>query len=374
MEFTNAKITAEFENLGRLVWAHVPTFRINAAEVREAAERHGFDGKRFKECSPRLAMSRAVKEFHAIRQNRLGRRIGVKETESGPVYVVTIVEESADPSLERLSYEQTTTGRVNTKTGEFSAEGPLAKELLTCYSRFSESVTDEDFRLFFRALITECRGISKRVTGGIYFVPSQYAGAIQRAADFLKDLAIGAQISYDEVFVQVGEGGANERRNLWQSAEEALLGEVDELIGKVSRITKRIGAVKAQEAKMNEMRELMDMYTNILGQEANVSDLLEKLGEAESLVQEKMSEIQGSVSAAPVKVDADRSRAKRNGNASHSAIMEALKEMEGPVNYRELARSLDVSASTVGARLSDMVKEEDSKVRKVKRGMYEYIT
>jgi len=367
----------QFENLGDLVWSHVPDdVSVGAEYAQEMAVRYGFDPKQYKinGCSFHLAMSKAVREFHALRQHRMGRRLGLRENAAGDnIFVVTVVDEKSDAVEERASYEQMTTGRVNTVTGEATAEGPLAEELLAHYRRYCECICDDDVRNFIRRVIAECAGVPKRSTGGIYFVPAAKKQRLQAAADFVRELASGAEITHDTVWVPVGEEGANERRNIAVSVSDAVCTEVETLVAAAGRVSKRVASIKGYENRLSEVKEMVALYETILGKEAEFEEAVEKLAEAEMVVSKKIGELQAQ-SASPT--------LPQNGESVSvtDAAYLVLQEAGEPLHYREITNRIvakgwyETKSKTpeisVCAAITANIKSENAKFVRAGRGMY----
>lgn len=367
----------QFENLGSLVWSHVPAdVSVNAETAQEKAVEHGFDPEEYKidSCSFHLAMSKAVRQFHQLRQHRMGRRLGIRENAAGDnIYVVTIVDEAANAKEEKAYYEQTTTGRVNTKTGEATAEGPLADELLAHYRHFCECICDDDVRNFIRRVIAECAGVPKRSTGGIYFVPANKADRLRAASQFVEELASGAKILHDTVWVPVGDAGANERKNICDSVKDVICSEVDTLVASANRVTKRVASIKGYKNRLGDVKEMVALYEDILGKEAEFEEAVEKLAEAETVVSKKIGELQAQ-SACPTLPQPGESV-----SVTDAAYL-VLQEAGTPLHYREITKRIvekgwyETNSKTpeisVGAAIAGNIKSENAKFERAGRGMY----
>jgi hypothetical protein len=164
--------------------------------------------------------------------------------------------------------------------------------------RYEGAITDQDIRAFLTRTIRTARGIPKRPSGGIYFVPVQYASIVLAAQKSLADMGTKARIYTERVV-----NGVQERQNVWGSVQEDVDDQINKLLDEVSKITKRASAVRTKQAKLGEIKELAKMYQDMLGEEARYEDLTAKFAAAERAISAKMVEVQEQVNAAPESCD-----------------------------------------------------------------------
>ena len=91
--------------------------------------------------------------------------------------------------------------------------------------------------------------------------------------------------------------GVQERQNVWESVEEEIEGRIAETLSAVERIERRTSAVKDHEEKLNGVKKLMDVYVNLLGEEAKYQGIAEKIEQAVKTVSEKMAVVQKGTAA-----------------------------------------------------------------------------
>ena len=270
--------------IGVNVFWTIPQIKVAVEDVKKAAAKHGFDAEDIKEPSDRKVFSRASKALNSGQHRRLVRRIS---DAPGKSTVIGIVDESVVDGSEQLEYNQSTTVRFDKTDSTVNADGSLASEFLDEFEGLKGVLTHQDFRRFIRRTIRDCNGIPKRPSGGIYFIPTENIGMIERCAEMYKELGIGT------IYVERIFDGPQERQIVWESAETEINKMVDSLLSKVNKIEKRAGAMKGQEGRMEELQNMMTVYTKITGSAAEAEAISERLEEATAIVASKMSDLQG---------------------------------------------------------------------------------
>jgi len=307
--------------IGVNVFWTIPNVKVAVEDVKVAAAKHGFDAEDIKEPSDRKVFSRASKALNTGQHRRLVRRIS---DTPGQSTVIGIVDETVVAGSEQLDYNQSTTVRFDKSNSTVNADGILANEFLDQFEDLKGVLTHQDFRRFVRRTVRDCAGVPKRPSGGIYFIPTENIGLIERCAEMYTELGIGT------IYVERIFDGPQERRIVWESAETEINKMVDSLLSKVSKIEKRAGAMKGQSARMAELQNMMTVYTKITGSAAEAEAISERLEEATAIVASKMSDLQTMADAKSETKQAakeERKAAKAADKAETAAVKKAAKKM-----------------------------------------------
>lgn len=373
------------------VWWTVPEVIKDSVTVQTALAKHGFDTNDIPLPSRRTEVSRAAYSF----QNRLGksnRRVTEKANDNINFVTYGILDREQETS-DTVGFSQNTTIRLDKSTNEVKVEGSLSNEVMEAVRTYTGKITDDDIRYFLRKIIRRSFGIAKRPTGGIYFVPDQFANAIKEAQAVLDDLGTGAKL-----YVEGVVNGVQERANVWASVEENIEGQLVETLSAVDRIEKRANAIKDHEEKLTGVKKLMEVYIGLLGEEAKYQSIAEKIEAAVKTVSEKMSVMQGVVSQKgktqkivgvipaeqPLKKAAMPPPPKADGQFRTDSIRiayEVFKEAGTPLNYREAAKRMllkgfasDTSdkyqTDVVWGLLKNSITKGDGLFQKVGRGIF----
>lgn len=271
------------------VWWTCPEIIRNASDVHEVIKKHGFKASDIPIPARRTEVSRAVYSF----QNRLGktnRRVTEKANDNINFVTYGILDREQE-EVDTVGFTQHTTIRLDKSTDEVKVEGNLVSEVMAAIQVYSGKITDDDIRYFLRRVVRFCFGIAKRPTGGIYFVPDQFANIIRSAQAALDELGTGARL-----YVEGVVNGVQERQNVWESVEDEMASRIEETLSAVERIEQRTSAVKDQEEKLKGMKGMMKVYVDLLGEEAKYQSITEKLEAAIKTVSSKMSVMQQSSS------------------------------------------------------------------------------
>jgi hypothetical protein len=255
--------------------------KIDADKAVEILEEKGFEREDIKWPSVKTAFCRAIKEFNDTRGHRLTRKI--KDNKDCLIY--GIVDEKVDAENEALTYKKETTARFDKQTGRVDAEGELSQEVCNMYEVYQDKFIGYDIRQFLRVAIDKACGVPKRPSGGIYFVPQTSVETIEAMSAVINELGIG------KVYIERIYDGPQERENIWESCSDEIERVVEDVLTSVEKIGKRVSAVETQESKVLEMKNLMGVYQKLLGKEAIIEDIMEKLQEADSLINKKMKEL-----------------------------------------------------------------------------------
>jgi hypothetical protein len=328
-----AAAEAKSEGLGVNVWYTVPQQICIPVDVAQAAAiKHGFEKDDFPAPSPRTEVSRAAYSMQD-RRHKSNRKVTekTKDTERFAVYGVLEQKRTGEETVE---FSQSTTIRFDKETGRVEVEGPLASEFQKTYDSMKGAVTDDDVRIFLRRVVAMCFGIPKRPTGGIWFVPSHVSSVIEKAQKVLDELGTGAKVYLEGVM-----NGVRERQNVWVSVEDEIGKRIDETLAAVERIEKRASSLVDHGARLDEVKGIMDVYTRLLGEEAEHEDIALKLADAAAKVAAKMSTLSGNGAPASAAGPVSASVATGGGYGKEviNAAIEVLKTVGKPLHYHEIA-------------------------------------
>lgn len=319
---------AEF---GVNVWWTLPETSVDGIIAQSILKKHGFETEDMKLPSRQLEVSRTVKSFHN-RRRKDDRRLGEKVSENDKEVVYGILDREQQTGSELVSFEQHTTVKLDKVNGTVTVGGTLKDAFDKALPEFQGKITDQDVRYFLRKVIRMCYGISKRPTGGIYFVPAKFASVIEQAQAVLAEFNGQARIYVERVM-----DGIQERKNVWDSVEAEVEGRLVEAVSAIGRIERKISAVKGQKDNIEEAAELMRVYQALLGEEAKYEGLAEKIEDAVKMVSEKMAEIQTQTKA-PAKAPATSTTANqaKGKTTVAEASYQVLSKNRRAMSYREI--------------------------------------
>jgi outer membrane lipopolysaccharide assembly protein LptE/RlpB len=310
------EVTNEF---GVNIWWHIPTFTINGDRAQGLIEQAGFEPEDLPLPSRKLAVSRTAHSFQD-RRHKDGRRV-TEKTKDSSEYVVYGILGKTQKGEEEVGYDQATTIKLNKESGSVTAEGRLGNEFLARLSRYENSITNEDVATFLRKVVKLTYGVPLRPTGGIYFVPNRFVSLIEDAQNFLDSLGIGAKL-----YVQRIVDGDNEREIVWNSVENNIASQIESTLEAVDKIEKRVSSIANHETKLSELEDLMTIYQDLLGKEAEYEEITEQLQDASNTVAAKLTELQ--------------SQTVTNHNAIVPEVEKVLKQAGKALGFREIAQEL----------------------------------
>jgi hypothetical protein len=322
------------KQFGVNLWWTVPEFVMDGDRAQEALAKHGFEKEDMPLPTRRNVVSRAAYSFQD-RRHKDGRRVTEKAKDSMDCVVYGILNR-ARKADEEVAYNQSTKVRLDKASGRVEVEGALKEDFLKALEKYDDAITDDDVRLFLRRVVRMCKGISKRPTGGIYFVPEKFVPIIESAKYVIDELQVGAKLYLEGVV-----NGQREREIVWEALETDIESQIDATLKAVERIEKRASSVQSHDAKLSEMGELVNIYRDLLGQEAKYEELAEKLEEASNQVAEKLDVLKKNTPSRAKKATGGVTR-KRVQNTSEilAAAHEVLKE-NGVMHFTELAMAVE---------------------------------
>lgn len=319
-------MTTTGTDFGCNVWWTLPETSVDGIRAQTLLQKHGFEPTDMRLPSRHAEVSRAAYSFQD-RRSKSNRRVTEKAVDTGRNVTYGILDREQEG--DEVAFAQHTTVRLDKDSGQVTVQGSLQDAFYKALDEFRGKITDEDIRYFLRRVIRMCYGVSKRPTGGIYFVPSRYSAIIEQAQALLADFNTAARIYVERVM-----DGQQERQNVWASVETEVEGRLAEAVAAVGRIGRRASAVEGQKEKIDGAAELMKVYQQLLGEEAKFESVAEKIEDAVRVVTEKMAELQpnGATIAAPRKPRAT------NGNGGSTVVESAVKVLAvgRAMGYREI--------------------------------------
>ncbi len=255
--------------------------KIQASRLINLINANGFNEDDIKFPSEKTSFCRAIKDFNNTRGHRLARKI----SDNKDCIIYGIVDETINKEDETLKYRKETSARFDKGDYRVDAEGPLSQAICVNYMSYMDVFVRADISQFLRVGINRACGVPKRPSGGIYFVPQAKVEIIEAMSRIIDELGIG------KIYIERIYDGPQERENIWESCEEEIERVVDDVFANTKKIGKRVSALENQEGKLKQMNELMGVYEGLLGREAVVEDMVEKIQRAESFISDKMKEL-----------------------------------------------------------------------------------
>ena len=358
------------DSFGVNVWWHVPETTVEIETVQNALVNNGFDADSMRAPTRRKEVSRAVRSLQD-RRTRDSQTISRPTNDNGLVVTYGVLEEGHVDD-ETVQFVQNTTVRLNKDTGEVGVTGNRIEAVHNAVEFYTEKITDEDIRSFLRGIIQSCRGIPKRPSGGFYFVPEDFVPLLERAQAVLNEIGSGAYL-----YVEGVVNGERERQNVWESVEQNIESELAKTLCAVERIERGTKALKGKESKVMALQEMMEVYTNLLGQEAGHESLSEKLAEAVQTVAHKLTQMQ---SVASTRVHKVKSATGKRGSKIYDAAVDVLTTAGTAMHYRDIMKAMIEAGSYAGScptsdrsvndTLRRGIEKGDSRLKQEGRGVY----
>jgi hypothetical protein len=326
------------EAFGVNVWWYLPRLTVEAKQAQDLLVQHGFEKDDMKEPSDRVEVARAVRSFQN-RRTKEDRRLTEVAQEKGEAVVYGILDRTQNG--DQVGFQQETTVKYDKNANTVSVTGTLTKEVEVALVTYRDKVTDVDVRTFLRRVVRMCQGISKRPSGGIYFVPSRHVGVIESAQQFMEKLATGARLYFERVV-----NGEQERAIVWEAVEDDIDEQLKAVMAGVDRVEKRVSALKNQQDRVEELRGLMKVYQDLLGREAKYEDMATKLDGAVATIAQKMATLQSqSQSQNPASAAPSGNGTGRGHRQSDyfDAVTAVLKAAGKPLNDAEIHQAVQAT-------------------------------
>lgn len=322
------------QNIGVNVWwTAEQNIIVDAENAKYALESVGFEDGDMPYPSRRAVVSRAVYSFQD-RRHKDGRRVVEKAKETANDVVWGILDLS-HKSREEVSYDQSTTVTFHKDNGRVEVNGSLSDEFHKQLERYTDAITDDDLRFFFRNVVGMCYGVAKRPTGGIYFVPERFQGTIEDAKRVVEKLGVNAKLYVERI-----QNGQQEREIVADSVEEKIRNDISESLNAVERIEKRVGCIQNHADKVAELEGMKDLYQQLLGQEAHYEELTEQIDDAANKISNKMAELFRNKPVQQPKPKKTNITRKPVGNIM-DYVNQILDEENQALHYNEIANKLE---------------------------------
>lgn len=356
--------------LGVNVWWTVPEALVDGDAAQVAVESAGFERKDIVPASFRRAASRACYNMQDRRSNEHRRVTEKVKTADGKV--VFGILDRVD-GQEEVSFEQKTKVIVDGKNNELVAFGEVADKVRTEFDANLGRVNSADIRAFIGKVVRLCYGIPKRPSGGIYFVPAQFADLIESARQAVENMFPAGKGAVPRIYTERVFNGEEERRNVADSVADDLRGEINKIMAGIESISRSSKALKDREGKLHMVEQMAKLYEEILGKEAEYEDLIEELRGAETKLVARMTEMDESRKA--------RKPAKVERVTLDKVIRKTLADAGRPMRVPEIVDAIKASGAyelpetnaipSVAGTLSRVTKTDESGIAKVGRGLYE---
>lgn len=283
----NKQFEANF--LGRILWFTVSEMRVSADQLKAAFQNAGIDEKYLpKPISPRDAFRRATKVAEAKRikldndryLNLLVREVKMSDDE----IVRQLVREVVDSKNVRLEYLPVANMKLVNDT-DFITEPIVPRHDLyndediallkveNEFDRCKDNYNGRHVRELVQNILNGCRPVAVRPSGGVYFVPEEFADAVQALSNMIRELSqysIDAERSrmYHVPVIDVQE----HRVMVAESLEDQVKNDSQSLIAEMAKILKdgRNITQKTAEQYINKVKDLKKMvakYEDMLNTE-----------------------------------------------------------------------------------------------------------
>lgn len=283
----NKQFEANF--LGRILWFTISDCRINYSQLETAFRNAGIDEKYLpKPISPRDAFRRATKIAEAKRVkldndrylNLLVREVKMSDDE----IVRQLVREVVDSKNVRLEYLPVANMKLVNDT-DFITEPIVPRHELyndediallkveNEFDRCKDNYNGRHVRELVQNILNGCRPVAVRPSGGVYFVPEEFADTVQALSNMIRELSqysIDAERSrmYHVPVIDVQE----HRVMVAESLEDQVKNDSQSLIAEMAKILKdgRNITQKTAEQYINKVKDLKKMvaeYEDMLNTE-----------------------------------------------------------------------------------------------------------
>jgi hypothetical protein len=235
------------------------------------------------------AVGRASKAVSKASNGRFDEALPPRKlTDNVEKAVYALVRENVDESTDHAEYQQETTVRIDKAAKTVHAVGAQAEEFRAKFSTFSESVTDDDVRLFAKAVVRDSSGISYNPHGHDYFVPEKYQENMERLDAFLRNLKVG------KMYITPAIDDPRSLEVTWERAAEQIDGEIDQVMANVDRFEKKVKFLHDKTDKLEALREMANLYGGMTERAAMAEEIAAKINAAIEKVAKKIEEIEAS--------------------------------------------------------------------------------
>lgn len=338
----------------------VPEGERDIAEVQRILVAHGFDASAIPEPTEKTNASRCAKSF----QNRRGsgRKTladTVGQNDAGKAVYALLDRENHGDSI---SYDETTRIEYDAATNTVNATGTMAKEYLDRLdARFRGKYCAEDIRAWLLKVVTDCSGVPKRPSGGIYLVAGRFRPVFEQVQDVLGELSTGAELFIERV---------------WMGEEESfnIRASVSDFIGKkLDDITARANALKRESALTNlgdEAKKLADieaLFTEALNLQSVTEDVGNRVNGIGDILQDAMAAIADAKAQKKAQQAAARAASGLPATARSATPVEVADEVA-----RQLATAnddMDVDAMAVILKSKGFITKTSTVFKRVQRAI-----
>jgi hypothetical protein len=352
------------EMFGFNVWWHVPRTFVGAAFAKSVLESHGISDDLISEPSRRKTVSQAVRSLQN-RRKKSHQTISKPTGENSEVVTYGVLDEGHLDS-ETVEFTQSTTVRLDKKTGEVGVEGAHRDAVGKAVALYDGMVTDNDIRIFLRGIVDQCRGVPKRPSGGIYFIPGRFKPLIEKAQSAIKGMKCGARLYTEDIV-----NGIQERQNIWEAAEAEIGQKLEKALESAEKIGRNAKLAKNHQDEIVGIRQMMDVYASLLGDQAEYESIAERISDAVNTVTHKLTEATTGEITEGIK--------RACGSKVYDAAVDVLVKAGIAMRIPDLVSAM-VEAGTykrcataelsVRGTILRVMDSGDTRIEKVNRGMY----
>ena len=250
--------------IGRLLWFSVSDMKVDRSTLEGLFNKAGINHKYLpKEISPRDALRRASKEIEVKRepngQKGVHMNILVREVTCDKDRLVRqVVRETVDSDNTRLGYDViaqvTLEGQDNPKLEikPMCKLYPNEQKLVdSIRDRYDDAVTHyngKNARDIIKKILFDCNPVSVRPSGGVYFVPEQYAGVVEGLKGLTNALAPYSTTGESTKMYGVPVIDTVEQREMVMDSLEAQVGAMAEGLLKEMAEAEKAGSLTQKRA------------------------------------------------------------------------------------------------------------------------------
>ena len=343
---------------------HISEFNQPRDKAVMALDANGLGGM-VNNLSRRASVDRAVKSLHD-RRHSTGRRISEKVTENEALIIWGILEKEAGDEVDTVKYGQKTSVMLRKDTGEVTATGSLASEVMDAVHLYDNVFTDDDVRMVLRKVIRQAKGLSLRPTGGVYQLLSGGIPVLEAAKKALLDMGAPAKIYIQQI---VSDAGSKEI--VTASLTDEIETRLDTILNRVGSIQRSQKAMNSQSEEVIEVQELLETYQELLSDADAYNTLLEKINAAANVVSEamlKMGDLSSgrslTVGEIAVKILKEAKKPMQAKDLYQAAVSQGL--VKGGTTEEEIASSKSSFSSGLNA-----AGKTTAGLKMIGRGLYE---
>lgn len=274
-------------NMINVYWTISEETKVSVDAAKAILQKHGISTSMMDEVTDRKAVRRGIDKLHNRRVRTSNRRISEKIRENSDIAVFGILHNENHKGIDVTAYKQDTKVVLNKNAGTVEATGEMAGEVLSAIDAQRGTYNDADIRRLCYNLVRSIGGVSKRPSGGIYILPACYADRIDALRLAVNEMVGNCATVYTERIFD----GEEEKKNMATSVSDDIGVRVARIMEAVSKIGKQTCRLNTHKASVGELKELVGMYKNILGEQDALAELSKCLGDAENTIADQIQKV-----------------------------------------------------------------------------------